>query len=104
MSTLNDMLITTEKFSSLPDEKLRDIVLAGECVGMILSHGIAAIGNILAVAASNEDVGLSNKIVIDIGWLIETLGQMSGRVRDIEQSADWHLGERAKAQPRGRKP
>ncbi|EXF95729.1 hypothetical protein HK44_023625 [Pseudomonas fluorescens HK44] len=104
MSHLNALLITTENLGSLPDEKLRDIVLAGECVGMNLSHGIAAIGNILAVAAANEDDGLSNKAVISIGWLIETLGEMSGRVHDIEQSADWHLSERAKEQPRKRKP
>lgn len=101
MNGLNDLLVDTNTFDSLSIEQLNTISVAAECHSMNLSHGIAAIGNILACAALNTDTGLNMDVVADLGWLIETLGNLNSKVTDIENCAAHYRSRKAQGNARG---
>ncbi|WP_443698417.1 hypothetical protein [Pseudomonas sp.] len=90
MNVLNHLLVDLESFDRLPTEKLEDIGLAANDLGMTISHGIAAIGLILAGAAKNDDVGLNVDAVADLGYLLQSLGKLSSHAANIEGRADTH--------------
>jgi hypothetical protein len=82
MNNWNDLLINLKAFDKLSPEQLSAAKSAAECNTMTLDHGIAAIGNALAIAALNEDVGLSLGAVADLGWLIESLSKLNASITD----------------------
>jgi hypothetical protein len=98
MNPWNDLLISTEAFDQLSPEQLAKISASDHDNNMTLCHGVAAIGNLLAVAALNEDTGLSLEVVADIGWLLESLGKLSTSVTDRGNAArsysDWHKAQK----------
>lgn len=98
MNVLNHLLVDLDSLEHLPTEKLKDIGLAANDVGMTVGHGIAAIGSILAGAAKNEDIGLNPDTVANLGWLIESLGKLSSRTVDIEERARTHVRYRSAEQ------
>jgi hypothetical protein len=101
VSDLNNLLVDTNSFDSLSIEQLNEISLSAECHSMNLGHGIAAIGNILACAALNKDTGLNMDVVADLGWLIETLGNLSSKVTDIENCAAHYRSRKAQGKAQG---
>lgn len=98
MTAFNHLLVDLESFEHLPTEKLEDISLAANDLGMTIGHGIAAIGSILAGAAKNEDIGLNADTVANLGWLIESLGKLSSHAVSIEERADTHTRYRSAKQ------
>lgn len=87
MSGWNDLLISTGDFDHLSPEQLADICVSDEDNNMTLCHGVAAIGNLLAVAALNEDAGLNINAIADIGWLLASLGKLSAGIADRGNAA-----------------
>jgi hypothetical protein len=87
MNPWNDLLIGIDNFDRLPAEQLEAISRAAETNNMTLCHGISAIGNVLAVAALNEEAGLNLDVVADLGWLLESLGKLSASITDRDNGA-----------------
>lgn len=75
-------------------EQVEAIERTAECEGMTVSHGISAIGELLAFTADAGE--LSNDTARNIGWLINSLGTLSGRLVDVANGAEYEL-ERRKA-------
>lgn len=99
MSNWNDLLIAHTSLDRLPTEQLKAIGTTAESKGMNLAHGISAIGNVLAVAALDEDAGLSMDVVADLGWLIESLGKLSASITDLDNAAHHHCKRRNATKP-----
>jgi len=91
MSALKHLLIDPESFGNTSTEKLKSIGSAAHDMGGTISHGIAAIGVILASAAMNEDAGLNADAVADLGWLLQSLGKLSSSVDGIKTRATSHI-------------
>lgn len=78
----SDLLPTMAAVEAMTPEKLERVDGAIDRYSMTLGLGIAAIGNLLACTASNSETGLSSDTATDIGWLLESLGDLSARLAD----------------------
>ncbi|MER1948745.1 hypothetical protein [Stutzerimonas stutzeri] len=78
----NDLLPTIGAIESMAPEQLQRVDGAIEQYSITLGFGIAAIGNLLACTASNGQTGLNDQTATDIGWLLESLGELSARLAD----------------------
>lgn len=76
----------------LSTDDLDAIERTAECEGMAVAHGIAAIGELLANTADAGE--LSNDAARNIGWLINSLGTLSGRLVDVANGAEYELERR----------
>ena len=81
-SDWNALLPNHEAIAAMTPEKLDAAGQAAESYGINIGFGIAAIGNLLAGTASNEDHGLDPDAMADLGWLLETLGKLSAKLAD----------------------
>jgi len=91
MTDFKQLLIDPESFGNTPTDRLKSIGSAAHGIGGTISHGIAAIGAILASAAMNEDAGLNTEAVADLGWLLQSLGKLSSSVDGIKTKANSHI-------------
>lgn len=91
MIALKHLLVDPEGFADTSIGELRSIGSAAHDMGGTISHGIAAIGAILANAAMNEDMGLNADAVADLGWLLQALGKLTSSVSGIEAAASSHI-------------
>ncbi|SFU07922.1 hypothetical protein [Pseudomonas marincola] len=98
MNPWSENLISTASFDNMPNAQLDAICHSAESQNMTLCQGVAAIGTVLAVAAQNEDAGLSMAAVADLGWLLESLGKLSAAITDQGNAArsysDWHNAQK----------
>lgn len=78
----SNLLPTLAAVEAMTPEQLERADGAIESYSMTLGLGIAAIGNLLACTASNSETGLSSETATDIGWLLESLGELSARLAD----------------------
>jgi len=78
----NALLPNHEAIVAMTPEKLEAAGQAAESYGMNIGFGIAAIGNLLAGTAQNEDHGLDPDAIADLGWLLESLGKLSAKLAD----------------------
>ena len=76
------------------DDKLEAIERTAECEALTVAHGISAIGELLAWTADAGE--LDKDVARNIGWLINSLGTLSGRLVDVANGAEYEL-ERRKA-------
>ncbi|MNF66107.1 hypothetical protein D3C84_478910 [compost metagenome] len=95
MSTVNwfDVLRDMDTFPSaiaadatLDAEQTRQLEAANRTAneyGKTLGFGISAIGHLLASAAQNGGVEAST--ATDLGWLLESLGDLSARLADVSE-------------------
>jgi len=73
-------------------ERVGVVASTAHCEAQTLAHGIAAIGELLAFTA---DVGeLERDTARNIGWLIKSLGELTGRLADTANGADYELERR----------
>lgn len=98
MSAANwhDLLPNIEAFPSTLDPKARltaeqakqleSISLSAESYGRTLGFGISAIGHLLVYAAQ-ADSDVSAKAAINLGWLLESLGDLSVLLADVGEGA-----------------
>jgi len=80
--TWYDLLPDHEAIQAMSPEKLEAAAIAADSYNMNVSYGIAAIGNLLAGAALNEEQGLDADSVADLGWLLASLGELSAKLTD----------------------
>ncbi|GAB3462868.1 hypothetical protein [Azotobacter salinestris] len=77
----NALLPNHEAIVAMSPEKLEAVAMAADSYSSTLGHGIAAIGNLLAGAASSNQ-GLDPDAIHDLGWLLESLGKLSAKLAD----------------------
>ena len=78
----NDLLLNHRAIQTLSPEQLKAAGQAVDSYGTTLGYGIAAIGSLLAGYATNEDHGIDPDAMTDLGWLLQTLGELSARLND----------------------
>ena len=74
-------------------EQLKAAEHASESCVTTLAHGISGIGNLLACTASNSETGLNPEALTDIGWLLESLGNLISNLADTGAAANSRLAE-----------
>ncbi|WP_313487322.1 hypothetical protein [Stutzerimonas kunmingensis] len=87
--------LTLNKYS---DDEVEAIERTAECEAQTMAHGIAAIGELLAYTADSGE--LDKGTATNIGWLINSLGTLSGRLVDVASAAEYELGRRKAGQPK----
>lgn len=80
-----DLLPTTEHINAMTPEALDKAGIAADCQARTLAWGVAAIGNLLAGAALNEDHGLDAGAIADLGWLLQSMGELSATLADTHE-------------------
>lgn len=70
-------------------EKLEKVDNATMEYGLNVSWGISAIGELLAHTANAGD--LDNEVAVRIGWLINSLGELSVRLHEVGSDASHAL-------------
>ena len=78
----NTLLPAFEQIEAMEPDKLSAAGETCQQYGFTLGLGIAAIGNLLACTASNGDTGLSDDAATNLGWMLETLGNLSAKLVD----------------------
>ncbi len=86
------LLPDPSRMSHLPTDDLDAIERTAECEAMTVAHGISAIGELLAWTADAGEI--SNDTARNIGWLIKSLGTLSGRLVDAANGAEHELNRR----------
>ncbi|WP_324731583.1 hypothetical protein [Pseudomonas paeninsulae] len=83
--TWNDLLPTVAQIEAMTPEQLASANMAAHDQEIALGFGIAAVGQILAGAAQNEDHGISMDALTDLGWLLQSLGTLSAKLSDTQR-------------------
>lgn len=91
MNSLSRVLVDIERLDLLPTEELADVNITANDLSMTINRGISAIGEILAGAALNDDIGLNTDAVADLGYLFQGLGKLSVSLSNIEAISASHL-------------
>lgn len=94
----NDLLPSYDDIQRMDAERLDKVErIAGSQVAT-LALGISGIGNLLACTASNGETGLSESAVTDVGWMLESLGQLITNLSDTEHNIQAQLKQLATQQ------
>jgi hypothetical protein len=80
-----DLLPTTEAIKAMTPEALSEAGNAADCCARTLAYGVAAVGNLLAGAALNEEHGLDAGAIADLGWLLQSMGELSATLADTHE-------------------
>lgn len=86
-----DLLPSAEQIRVMPTEKVERANQAAHQYAFNVCRGIAGIGHLLACTASNGETGLSDSAATDIGWLLETLGELSASLIDTGNELGFRL-------------
>lgn len=89
----NDLLPTHEAIRNMTPAKLEAASGATSRYIATLAFGIAGVGNLLACTASNEESGLNEDAVTHVGWLLESLGDLIGKLADTEAGVQYQSQE-----------
>ncbi|PYD92207.1 hypothetical protein DNF23_13055 [Pseudomonas syringae pv. pisi] len=89
MKTMNwcDLLIKRDEITAMNADDLDAVIRATDDQLLTLAQGVSGIGNLLACAASNEELGLSPDAVINVGWMLESLGALISNVAGVSAHA-----------------
>lgn len=87
INSWRSLLPSTEALDAMTPEQLDKAALAADCEARTVAWGISAIGNLLAGAALNESHGLDPEKVADLGWLLQSLGELSATLIDTHEGA-----------------
>lgn len=98
MSSWKGILPTHETLRAMSVEDLDAVVKSSANNIHTLAHGVSAIGNLLAGAASNTDTGLNLDAVSNIGYLLGSIGGLISNLVDAEDNAKHYRKERGAAQ------
>jgi len=85
------------RMGRLSTDDLDAIERTAECEAMTVGHGIAAIGELLANTADAGE--LTDDAARNIGWLLQSLGYLSGRLADVANGAEYELSRRTASAP-----
>jgi hypothetical protein len=70
-------------------ERLDAISRTAECYGQAVCYGIAGIGELLARIGESSE--LSPKALTEVGWLLNGLGDLAAKPRDVADGANDRL-------------
>lgn len=90
----NDLLIGQQQIAEIAPDRLE---LAAESVSgraTTLAYGISSIGNLLACTASNGSTGLSDDTATSLGWLLESLGELTAALINTNEGMNDELSRR----------
>lgn len=73
----NALLLSHQQIQEIPPERLGHAAESVSTQITNLACGISAIGNLLACTASNGDTGLCTDAATSLGWLLESLGELT---------------------------
>lgn len=90
------LLPDPSRLTGIATEDLDAIERTADCEALTMSHGIAAVGELLAYTADAGE--LDKNTAIKIGWLINSLATLTGRLVDTANGAEYEL-ERRKGEP-----
>lgn len=99
----NDILPTPEAIRAMTPEKLDAASGASTRYVTTLAFGIAGVGNLLACTASNTETGLSEDAVTHVGWLLDALGDLIGKLADTDAGVQYQMQKNEKKEE-GMKP
>ncbi|KJS78501.1 MAG: hypothetical protein JL55_14485 [Pseudomonas sp. BICA1-14] len=88
----NHLLPDPSRLTGIATDDLDAIERTAECEALTMAHGIAAVGELLAYTADAGE--LDKNTATNIGWLINSLGTLSGRLVDIANGAEYELARR----------
>lgn len=91
------LLPDPSRLNTLAADELDAIERTAECEAMTVGHGIAAIGELLAHTADAGE--LTEDAARSIGWLLQSLGYLSGRLADVANGAEYELARRTASAP-----
>ena len=91
------LLPDPSRLNTLAAAELDAIERTAECEAMTVGHGIAAIGELLAHTADAGE--LTEDAARSIGWLLQSLGYLSGRLADGANGAEYELARRTASAP-----
>lgn len=88
-----NLLPHPEHLAKMTAEDVDAAARTAETKADTLCFGIAAIGNLLANTADAGE--LSDSTARDIGWLLESLGQLAANLSDVQRATDSELRRRS---------
>lgn len=89
----NDILPNHEAIRAMTPAKLDAAEGAATRYIATLAFGIAGVGNLLACTASNDETGLAADAVTNVGWLLDALGDLIGKLADTEAGVSFRKAE-----------
>lgn len=94
-NTWRDLLPTQAQIAAMKPEVREQAATAADCQLGTITFGITAIGGLLAGAANNEDHGIAADHLASLGWLLQSMGELSTALIDTCE------GARQRAKQRG---
>lgn len=94
--TWRDVLPNCGALASMSEAELTVVANLAESEGVTVEFGISAIGHLMAIAASSNQ--LSQETAASIGWLLMSLGTLSSGLADMGRGVDNELLRRNPAQ------
>lgn len=85
----NTLLVNRQQIQSLSPSSLEEVAESVNTKVTTLASGISSIGNLLACTASNGDTGLCSDAATNLGWMLETLGELAAALVNTSE----HLNE-----------
>ncbi|WP_231656355.1 hypothetical protein [Pseudomonas californiensis] len=91
-------MIRRDEITAMNAEDLEAVISATDDRLLALARGVSGIGNLLACSASNKELGLSQDVVTNVGWMLESIGELISDVAGVSAHAtDATLRRQAKA-------
>jgi len=87
----NDLLPHHEAIQAMPPERLDAAGRAADEYIRTLANGVSGIGHLLACTASNGDTGLCEDAVTNVGWMLESLGELISKLSDTGSGINYRL-------------
>lgn len=90
----NDLLPSDESIKAMSPDELKQGASAAKQNAATIAFGISAIGNLLACTASNSETGLCPDAARDIGWMLDSLGNLTARLIDTGDALEYRLNRK----------
>lgn len=82
-----DLLPAPEHIAAMTPEQRDRMASAADCNARTLAWGVSAIGTLVAGAALNEEAGIDAGKLADLGWLLQSMGELSAALIDTHEGA-----------------
>lgn len=98
----NALLLSHQQIQEIPPERLGHAAESVSAQITNLACGISAIGNLLACTASNGDTGLCTDAATSLGWLLESLGELTAALINTSEGMGDEIARRAQESTAGK--
>ncbi|MCM2329821.1 MAG: hypothetical protein NDI70_00865 [Pseudomonas sagittaria] len=87
-----DLLPTTGGIAAMTPEQRERMASAADYQARTLAWGVSAIGSLVAGAALNEEAGIDAGKLADLGWLLQSMGELGAVLIDTHEGARLRTG------------